>query len=108
MLIIKNSKKTRFERYSAIKKECKSRRIQLFVANDLKLDFPSLKSFVTLSPVPGFMGWLKKYDEKFYKQISKNISIKFVEDNQKKINENILRSETAALSMISIISFKLL
>ena len=61
------------------------------VANDLKLDFPSLKSFVTLSPVPGFMDWLKKYDEKFYKQISKNISIKFVENNQKKINENILR-----------------
>ena len=35
------------------------------VANDLKLDFPNLKLFVTLSPVPGFVDWLKKHDEKY-------------------------------------------
>ncbi|MFZ9562162.1 MAG: malonyl-CoA decarboxylase domain-containing protein, partial [Burkholderiales bacterium] len=29
------------------------------VAAELKRDFPQLRTFVTLSPVPGFMGWLK-------------------------------------------------
>ena len=61
------------------------------VANDLKLDFPNLKLFVTLSPVPGFVDWLKKHDEKFYKRISRNISIKLTENNQTQINEKILR-----------------
>ena len=61
------------------------------VANDLKLDFPNLKLFVTLSPVPGFVDWLKKHDEKFYKRISRNISIKSTENNQKQISEKFLR-----------------
>ncbi len=30
------------------------------VAAELKRDFPQLRTFVTLSPVPGFMGWLKR------------------------------------------------
>jgi len=30
------------------------------VANDLAHDLPNLKTFVTLSPVPGFMAWLEK------------------------------------------------
>ncbi len=30
------------------------------VAEELVRDFPRLKTFVTLSPVPGFMSWLKK------------------------------------------------
>ena len=30
------------------------------VAEELKRDFPLLRTFVTLSPVPGFMGWLKR------------------------------------------------
>jgi malonyl-CoA decarboxylase len=30
------------------------------VAAELKRDFPQLRIFVTLSPVPGFMGWLKR------------------------------------------------
>lgn len=30
------------------------------VASDLAFDLPNLKTFVTLSPVPGFMRWLKK------------------------------------------------
>lgn len=29
------------------------------VARDLSLDLPNLKTFVTLSPIPGFMRWLK-------------------------------------------------
>ena len=29
------------------------------VVEDLRRDFPQLKTFVTLSPVPGFAGWLK-------------------------------------------------
>ena len=30
------------------------------VAAELKRDFPLLRTFVTLSPVPGFIGWLKR------------------------------------------------
>lgn len=30
------------------------------VAEELKRDFPQLRNFVTLSPVPGFMSWLKR------------------------------------------------
>lgn len=30
------------------------------VANDLAQALPNLKTFVTLSPIPGFMGWLEK------------------------------------------------
>lgn len=30
------------------------------VAAELKRDFPQLRTFVTLSPVPGFAGWLKR------------------------------------------------
>lgn len=30
------------------------------VAEDLKRDLPGLKNFVTLSPVPGFAGWLRR------------------------------------------------
>ncbi|QEN87051.1 MCD, Malonyl-CoA decarboxylase MCD [Labrys sp. KNU-23] len=30
------------------------------VVEELRRDLPKLKSFVTLSPVPGFMGWLKR------------------------------------------------
>ena len=32
------------------------------VVDDLSRDFPGLKTFSTLSPIPGFMGWLKKQD----------------------------------------------
>jgi malonyl-CoA decarboxylase len=30
------------------------------VAAELKRDFPQLRTFVTLSPIPGFMGWMKR------------------------------------------------
>ena len=61
------------------------------VANDLKFEFPSLKSFVTLSPVPGFTNWLKKFDEQFYKKITKNINVKSITNNQKQIMRNSLK-----------------
>ena len=61
------------------------------VANDLKFEFPSLKSFVTLSPVPGFTNWLKKFDEQFYKKITKNINVKSITNNQKQIMGNSLK-----------------
>ena len=61
------------------------------VANDLKFEFPSLKSFVTLSPVPGFTNWLKKFDEQFYKKITKNINVKSITKNQKQIMGNSLK-----------------
>lgn len=32
------------------------------VVDDLARDFPQLKTFSTLSPIPGFMGWLKKQE----------------------------------------------
>lgn len=32
------------------------------VVDDLSRDFPQLKTFSTLSPIPGFMGWLKKQE----------------------------------------------
>ena len=61
------------------------------VANDLKIEFPCLESFVTLSPIPGFVEWLKKFDEKLYKKVSRNISVKLIENNQKQITENVLK-----------------
>ncbi|HEY0844493.1 MAG TPA: malonyl-CoA decarboxylase [Noviherbaspirillum sp.] len=33
------------------------------VVDDLSRDFPRLKTFSTLSPIPGFMSWLKRQDE---------------------------------------------
>ncbi len=36
---------------------------------DLKKEFPSLESFVTLSPVPGFNDWLKKNNKKLFDKI---------------------------------------
>jgi len=33
------------------------------VVEDLKRDLPSLSTFVTLSPIPGFMNWLTKSDD---------------------------------------------
>lgn len=32
------------------------------VVDDLSRDFPQLKTFSTLSPIPGFMGWLKRQE----------------------------------------------
>ena len=32
------------------------------VVDDLARDFPQLKTFSTLSPIPGFLGWLKKQE----------------------------------------------
>ena len=39
------------------------------VANDLNLEFPNLKSFVTLSPVPGLRAWIKKKNPKLDKSM---------------------------------------
>ena len=79
VLIIKNSKKTRFERYSAIKKECKSRRIQLFVANDLKLLFRlRLKNF-----------YISSFNKNYYLNLPKNIRIIGSAHNIKEIREKI-------------------
>jgi malonyl-CoA decarboxylase len=35
------------------------------VVDDLKRDFPSLKTFATLSPIPRFSAWLSKHPERF-------------------------------------------
>ena len=39
------------------------------VANDLKLELPNLRKFVTLSPVPGLRSWIKNKDQRFDKLI---------------------------------------
>jgi len=36
------------------------------VARDLKRDLPGLRTFVTLSPVPGFRSWLEKHDPELF------------------------------------------
>jgi len=38
------------------------------VANELQRDLPKLKRFVTLSPVPGFMAWLKTHHGDLHEQ----------------------------------------
>lgn len=40
------------------------------VVNDLSQEFPGLKNFVTLSPIPGFMRWLEKQDENLPRDIA--------------------------------------
>ena len=41
------------------------------VANQIKLEFPNIKNFVTLSPVPGFMKWVKGNSVSLYENIQK-------------------------------------
>ena len=40
------------------------------VAQELQRDLPKLKRFVTLSPVPGFMAWLKTHDPDLHEKAS--------------------------------------
>ena len=42
------------------------------VAIELKRDLPNLQRFVTLSPIPGFIGWLTSQDAAFARQVAES------------------------------------
>ena len=53
------------------------------VAKDLEKSFNKLKTFITLSPVPGFMEWLETKEPKLYKKYNKKLNIQMLEKNKK-------------------------
>ena len=53
------------------------------VARDLEKSFSKLKTFITLSPVPGFMDWLAVKEPKLYKKYSKKLNIQILEKDKK-------------------------
>ena len=60
------------------------------VAKDLEKSFNKLKTFITLSPVPGFMKWLEINEPKLYKKYNKKLNIQMLEKNKKLLMKNIL------------------
>ena len=60
------------------------------VAKELENRFSKLKTFVTLSPVPGFMKWLEVNNGKLYKKMKKNLNVSNIEKNKTLITKNIL------------------
>ena len=49
------------------------------VVHQLSKDFPNLKTFATLSPVPGFRRWLEAIDEEVYGELLTNDAKKVIE-----------------------------
>ena len=60
------------------------------VANAIRTEYPNIKEFVTLSPVPGFMEWLKLNNNNFFEKLS-DVSLISKQDKFKdEIFENAL------------------
>ena len=60
------------------------------VANAIRTEYPNIKEFVTLSPVPGFMEWLKLNNNNFFEKLN-DVSLISKQDKFKdEIFENAL------------------
>ena len=60
------------------------------VANAIRTEYPNIKEFVTLSPVPGFMEWLKLKNNNFFEKLN-DVSLISKQDKFKdEIFENAL------------------
>ena len=60
------------------------------VAKELENSFSKLKTFITLSPVPGFMKWLETNNHKLYKKMKKNLNVSNIEKNKDLIQKSVL------------------
>ena len=58
------------------------------VANAIRTDFPNIKDFVTLSPVPDFMEWIKSENTSLFQAIDDELWIK----NSNNYKEEILKT----------------
>lgn len=60
------------------------------VANAIRKDYPNIKEFVTLSPVPGFMKWLKIKNPSLFNKINGTNSTKILNSHKDEILKNTL------------------
>ena len=60
------------------------------VANAIRKDYPKIKDFVTLSPVPGFMKWLKIKNPSLFNKINEINSTKLLNSNKDEILKHTL------------------
>ena len=60
------------------------------VANAIRKDYPNIKEFVTLSPVPGFMKWLKIKSPSLFNKINGTNSTKILNSHKDEILKNTL------------------
>ena len=60
------------------------------VANAIRTDYPNIKDFVTLSPVPGFMDWLELNNNELFKSIDNGQFINETDEYKDDILKNSL------------------
>jgi malonyl-CoA decarboxylase len=60
------------------------------VANAIRTDYPNIKDFVTLSPVPGFMNWLELNNNELFKNIDNGEFINETDEYKDDILKNSL------------------
>ena len=57
------------------------------VVRYIQTEIPSIKEFFTLSPVPGFMDWIKINNNDFYRDLNSNLSVETIRKNKKSLDD---------------------
>ena len=59
------------------------------VARDLENNFSKLKTFITLSPIPGYFKWLEKNDPNLHKKVKNKINLQTIQKYKKLIHKSV-------------------
>ena len=61
------------------------------VVRYIQAEIPSIKEFFTLSPVPGFMEWMRINNNDFYIDLNSNLSAETIRENKKSLDGLVRR-----------------
>tara|TARA_Y100001947_G_scaffold58550_1_gene49148 strand:- start:1731 stop:2339 length:609 start_codon:yes stop_codon:yes gene_type:complete len=57
------------------------------VVRYIQIEIPSIREFFTLSPVPGFMDWMKTNNYDLYRDLKSNLTVENIMENKKSLGD---------------------
>ena len=61
------------------------------VVRHIQIEIPSIREFFTLSPVPGFMDWMKTNNSVLYADLKSNLTVESISKNKKSLGDLVRR-----------------